>query len=136
MIKYDKYLFDFIPITIIVLFVFYHHQMIQMSNSILGKLLAIIIILYYTNEDILYGIITCLIIILYYQSDHFACWTNPRLCKEAMTNDDIFNHHEKINNNTETIYYDTPIVDTAVEPTIITSNNISDIIMNYTKSLI
>lgn len=42
---------------------------VQFTNSGLGKLFAIIIILLYTSFDYLFGIFACLLIILYYQSD-------------------------------------------------------------------
>ena len=42
---------------------------VQFTNSGLGKLFAVIIILLYTFFDYLFGIFACLLIILYYQSD-------------------------------------------------------------------
>lgn len=38
-------------------------------DTILGKLLAIIIIIYSTYENIIYGLFTCILIIWFYQSD-------------------------------------------------------------------
>lgn len=43
--------------------------MVQLINTSLGKIVVIIIILFYTCIDKLYGILVCLLFILFYQSD-------------------------------------------------------------------
>ena len=43
--------------------------MVQWSNTGLGKIVIIMIILFYASIDKLYGILVCLLFILFYQSD-------------------------------------------------------------------
>jgi hypothetical protein len=58
---------DFIPIFIIFVFISYPQSFLYIANSNLGKLVAISIIIYYTQLNILYGILACVIIIWCYQ---------------------------------------------------------------------
>ena len=51
-------------------------KFVSYTNSILGKLLAIIVIFMYLNINYLYGLLACLLVILYYQSDFFENMTN------------------------------------------------------------
>jgi hypothetical protein len=65
---------DTFPILIVPFFLFlsfllFPKQIFRESISILGRLISIIIILYYSNIHLLYGVLTCIFIILYYQSD-------------------------------------------------------------------
>lgn len=57
-----------LPIFIIFSLVVYPSQFIEMSHSILGKLLAIIGIIFYSIHDVLYGIIACFLVAIYYQT--------------------------------------------------------------------
>jgi len=61
---------DFIPILLLFSFAYYSNEMEQFSNTVLGKILAISIIIYYTNENPLYGLIFCLLTIIYYQTKY------------------------------------------------------------------
>lgn len=45
-------------------------------DTILGKLLAVIIIIYSTYQNIIYGLFTCILIIWFYQSDMLARFKN------------------------------------------------------------
>ena len=63
-------LIEFIPIVLIFLLVSYTTPFIVVSHSILGKILAISIIVYYTSIDQTYGLLFCLLIILYYQFEY------------------------------------------------------------------
>lgn len=62
-------LVEFIPIVLIFLLLSYTKEFIHISNSILGRLIALIIILFYTAFDITHGLLACAVIILFYQSD-------------------------------------------------------------------
>jgi NAD-dependent dihydropyrimidine dehydrogenase PreA subunit len=64
---YKKLIFQFIPIILIFLFVVYPKNAIFWSNTILGKIIAIIIVLFYSTVDIAYGIMVSLLFVLYYQ---------------------------------------------------------------------
>ena len=62
-------LLEFIPIILIFLLLTYTEKMVKWSNTSLGKLLIIFIILFYASIDKLYGILVCVLFILFYQSD-------------------------------------------------------------------
>jgi hypothetical protein len=67
---YKPIIFQFIPIIIIFLFAVYPNFAIYLSNTILGKIIATAIVLFYSTIDISYGIMATLLIILYYQLGH------------------------------------------------------------------
>lgn len=69
--KLSKCLHDFIPIILIVLFVFFPNRAIPLSHTTLGRFLAIMLIVYYTKKDITMGLFVCILTIFYYQLDHF-----------------------------------------------------------------
>lgn len=60
---------QFIPITLIVWSLAYGKRFVQFSYTILGKIMAIALILFYTYLDKYLGLVICLIAIIYYQSD-------------------------------------------------------------------
>jgi hypothetical protein len=60
---------QFIPIIVIYLLLSYSNEFAMFSHSILGKLLAVFIIMYYTVLDKTIGLLVCSFIILYYQSE-------------------------------------------------------------------
>jgi len=60
---------QFIPIIVLFLVISYFKSIAKFSNTVLGKLLAICIIVFYTFLDKLLGALVCLIVIFYYQSD-------------------------------------------------------------------
>ena len=51
-------------------FLLFPTTFILQSNTILGKLFSIFLIVVYTNIHYLYGIVVCLFVIFYYQSDY------------------------------------------------------------------
>ena len=60
---------DFILIFIIFYFALDTQGAILFSHTILGKLIAISIILYYTQVKLVYGFLVCAIVLFFYQSD-------------------------------------------------------------------
>lgn len=58
-----------IPFFLFLYFLLFPKQLFRESISILGRLIAIFIIMYYTNVHVLYGTLICIIVIWYYQSD-------------------------------------------------------------------
>ena len=62
-------LVEFIPIVLLFLLLSYTNHFIHISNSILGRSIALLIILFYTYIDINYGLLACAFVILFYQSD-------------------------------------------------------------------
>ena len=60
---------QFIPIIIIFLLFSSFRKVVQFSHTILGKLFAIGIIMFYTYLDVVLGVFSCALIIFFYQSD-------------------------------------------------------------------
>jgi hypothetical protein len=89
---YNKIIKNFIPIVILFLFIFHSNEFIKYSDTVLGKLLAVLIIIYYTTIDTLIGLFVCVIIILFYQTIH---------CKGL---DNIENYKNVKKENMETLF--------------------------------
>ena len=66
-----KYLLaQFIPIIIIFLFLVKNKEFLQFSKNVLGKLVAICIIIFYVSVDKFIGLFVCALIIFFYQSSY------------------------------------------------------------------
>jgi hypothetical protein len=65
----EKLLLQFIPIMIVFFLLTYFKGVAKFSRTILGKILAVSVILFYSSIDRLYGLLICGLVILYYQSD-------------------------------------------------------------------
>lgn len=78
---------DFLPVLIIFLFVCYPDETATLSETGLGKLFAVFVIVCYASVDLTYGLFACAVIILYYQMEFAAgIWTVERsqLMHESM----------------------------------------------------
>ena len=70
--KISPYIYYLLPpIILYFLCILYPARMIPFSHTILGRFLAILIIIYATQIDFVLGLFTCVIIIYYYQMDKF-----------------------------------------------------------------
>ena len=58
-----------LPIVLVSILFLYKEDTIEFSHTILGRLIAVSIILFYISCNILYGLLACLLVILYYQFD-------------------------------------------------------------------
>jgi hypothetical protein len=76
----EKIIIQFIPIILVFLLLSYSKFMAIFSNTILGKLISISMIIFYTTIDKILGLFVCSLVILYYQMDYV----------ESMLNMDIF----------------------------------------------
>jgi hypothetical protein len=65
----NDFYFIFVPIVLLYMFLAYTKDTILFSNTPVGKFIAICIIAYYTNVNILYGVFVCMLILVYYQTD-------------------------------------------------------------------
>ena len=63
----DSVVMQFIPIILILVYVSYKRWFIEASSSVLGKIVAILMILYYTSIDYMYGTLCCISVIAFYQ---------------------------------------------------------------------
>jgi hypothetical protein len=83
---------QFIPIILIVIMLTYSKEFVQFSHSILGKVAAIALVLFYTHLDKYVGVVLCLFVIVYYQSD---------FVENMLNTDDIMNEMaESVKENT------------------------------------
>jgi len=68
--KNTEIIIQFIPIIIIFTLLKFSQYFVNFSFTILGKLIAILIIIFYSAIDIMVGLCVCGLVILYYQSDY------------------------------------------------------------------
>jgi hypothetical protein len=61
---------NLIPVILIAMLILYEENVAYIANTPLGKIAAILLIVYYTSVDLLYGLFMCALIVLYYQSDN------------------------------------------------------------------
>jgi len=83
-----KIIAQFIPIIIIFVLLSQSRMLAKFSHSILGKLFAVGIIVFYTYLDKTLGLFVCGLLILYYQSDEIENMLNMETTspKEQMSN--------------------------------------------------
>jgi hypothetical protein len=74
----DEQIVEWVTIIAIFLFVFFPYEMIELSETSLGKLFFVIIIVYYAMVDTTYGVIACAIVIVYYQMDLYKSFVAIR----------------------------------------------------------
>jgi hypothetical protein len=67
---FGKYIIEFLPIILIYLLVTYTNMMVRLSHTILGKIFAVLLIIFYSTIDEIHGAIVCILVIYYYQSDY------------------------------------------------------------------
>jgi hypothetical protein len=65
----DEQIVEWVTIIAIFLFACFPYEMIYLSETSLGKLFFVFIIIYYAMVDPIYGVIACSIVIVYYQLD-------------------------------------------------------------------
>jgi hypothetical protein len=65
----SNFIVEVIPIVLILLFTLYTKSMVEISYTVLGKIVAVGLIVGYSIYDLLYGLVMCAIVILYYQLD-------------------------------------------------------------------
>lgn len=66
---FKKLVFNFIPIFLLFALLSYTEKFIHISGSVLGRLFAVFIIIFYTSIDKIHGILAAALVVLYYQSD-------------------------------------------------------------------
>jgi len=82
---------QFIPILAIFLLLSQYRGCVRFSHTILGKVVAALIVLFYTSIDKVLGLFVCMLVILFYQSD----------CVENMLNIESFDTIEKEEEDSE-----------------------------------
>jgi hypothetical protein len=92
---------NFIPMVLFYLVATYSPEMAKWSHTILGKTIAVAIILLYGFTDTISGLLACAIVVFYYQSDYvegFSPFLKEMYVKTDMT---IIEMKEKENENPE-----------------------------------
>jgi hypothetical protein len=67
----EHVLFEIVTIFFIIVVVFYNNNVTKLSHTILGKLIAVLLIIFYTIYDTIYGLLICGLLILFYQCSFF-----------------------------------------------------------------
>lgn len=61
---------NFVPMFVILYFTYKPEEFTFFSSTSLGKLFAVLAIIYFTHLNYLHGLLVCLVMILFYQSNH------------------------------------------------------------------
>lgn len=67
--EFNKLVIQGLPIAIILLYMLFPGSFFQVTSHPLGKCIAVLMIVLYSYQDVMHGLIICLLIILYYQHD-------------------------------------------------------------------
>jgi hypothetical protein len=67
--EFRKLIIQGLPVAIILLYVLFPVSFARVSSHPLGKCIAVLMIVLYSYQDMMHGLIICLLIILYYQQD-------------------------------------------------------------------
>jgi hypothetical protein len=92
---------QFIPIVLVFLILRYSKKVAEFSHTVLGKLLAIVLILFYTFLDKYVGIFVCSLIILYYHNYNYDenALNLENMEQIHIINNDIDEKNEILNNS-------------------------------------
>jgi hypothetical protein len=71
-----QFAINFIPIILLYLLVTYTPEFVKFSHTILGKALAVILILFYVKLDLIIGLFVCALVVFYYQTDYVESFNN------------------------------------------------------------
>ena len=67
--EFSKLILQGSPVVLIILYVLFPGSFARVSSHPLGKCIAVLMIVLYSYQDMMHGLIICLLIILYYQSE-------------------------------------------------------------------
>ena len=86
--KNNSVVMQFIPIFLILAYVTHQYEFTMLSHSILGKMFAVVLILYYTRMDFVYGTVCCAVVIWYYQQTEMEGFELEKKKKDDFVADD------------------------------------------------
>ena len=78
-----KLLLNFLPMVILYLVATYSEDVAKWSHTVLGKTIAVGIILLYSFFDIVSGLLACALVIFYYQSDYVESFVKGEIKQES-----------------------------------------------------
>lgn len=92
---------QFLPLFFFYLFFAYPDEMLQLSITPLGRFIAILIIIFYTNLHMVYGLMICVLVIFYYQMDLVEGMTEYSSTGQSSRSSQS-NHHMNIDHTQNT----------------------------------
>ncbi len=116
----ESVLMQFIPIVLVLIYMSYRERFTEMSHTLLGKLVAILLIIYYTSIDYVFGTLCCVIVIAFYQMNE-----REGLAEDEMVdNGDVF-MEEPVTSTpvASTSVAPAPVAPTSVAPATVTSTS-------------
>ena len=78
-----KLLLNFLPMVLLYLVATYSEEVAKWSHTLLGKTIAVFIILLYSFFDIVSGLLACALVIFYYQSDYVESFVSGEIKQES-----------------------------------------------------
>ena len=78
-----KLLLNFLPMVLLYLVATYSEDVAKWSHTLLGKTIAVGIILLYSFFDIVSGLLACALVIFYYQSDYVESFVRGEIKEES-----------------------------------------------------
>ena len=90
----DEQIVEWVTIIAIFLFVFFPYEMIELSETSLGKLFFAFIIIYYAMVDPIYGVIACAVVIVYYQMDLY--WSIVAIQRDTFLSENMMMMEDSI----------------------------------------
>ena len=78
-----KLLLNFLPMVLLYLVATYSEEVATWSHTLLGKTVAIGIILLYSFVDIVSGLLACALVVFYYQSDYVESFVSGEIKQES-----------------------------------------------------
>jgi len=78
-----KLLLNFLPMVLLYLIATYSEEVAKLSHTLLGKTVAVGIILLYSFMDIVSGLLACALVVFYYQSDYVESFVSGEIKQES-----------------------------------------------------
>ena len=125
---------QYLPIILLISFLLFPTTFILQSNTILGKLISIFLIVIYTNVHFLYGTVVCLFVILYYQSDYIYSIIQsenfqPKEIKEQKENFQPKEQKENMIPQRNSVYTDSSLGEYKIN-----SDKIDELLLDFNKA--
>ena len=100
-----KLTINFIPIILLYLFATYTTEFAKFSHTTIGKVFAILLILFYVKLDFIIGLFVCALVVFYYQTDYIESFDNmlkeDTNIDEKIEDDNNAKNDEKIEDNND-----------------------------------
>ena len=98
----DEQIIEWVTIIAIFLFVYFPYEMIELSETSLGKLFFVTMVVYYSMVDPIYGIIACCVVIVYYQLGLYH--SVVAIHRDTLLSENMTSMQESLSNDTRLVY--------------------------------